>query len=110
MFSFLKALARNPREIGAISPSSSFLAKEMAAHVVKNPEGVVVELGGGTGVITQALLKTGLRPNNIIVVESSSELVRKLRRRFPGIQIIEGNAADLMSLLALEKREVQTII
>ncbi len=110
MFSFLKALVNNPREIGALFPSSSFLAKEMAAHVVKNPQGVVVELGAGTGVITKELLKTGLQPNNIIVVESSKDLVKKLRRRFPAIRIIEGNAAELMTLLTFEKREVHTII
>jgi len=110
MYSFLKALAHNPRETGAIFPSSRFLAKEMAAHVVKNQAGVVVELGAGTGVVTKALLQAGIQPNNIIVIESSPSMVKKLRRRFPTIQIIEGNAAELITLLAHEKREVHTII
>jgi len=110
MYSFLKALIHNPREMGAIFPSSSFLAKEMAAHVLKNREGVVVELGAGTGVITKALLRSGVQPGNIIIVESSASFVKKLRRRFPAIRIVEGNAAELMTLLAFEKREVHTII
>lgn len=110
MYSFLKALLDNPREIGAIFPSSSFLAKEMVAHVDQNRDGVVVELGAGTGVITKALLKSGISPSSMIVIESSRAMVKKLRRRFPAIQIIEGNAADLTTLLAKEKREVHTII
>jgi phosphatidylethanolamine/phosphatidyl-N-methylethanolamine N-methyltransferase len=110
MYSFLKALVHNPREIGALFPSSPFLAKEMAGHAIKNREGVVVELGAGTGVVTKALLQSGVRADNIIVIESSSDMVKKLRRRFPTIQIIEGNAADLLTLLAFEKREVHTVI
>ncbi len=110
MYSFLKAIIHNPREMGAIFPSSSFLANEMAAHVLKNREGVVVELGAGTGVITQALLSAGVQASNIIIVESSASFVKKLRRRFPAIRVIEGNAADLMTLLSFEKREVHTII
>jgi phospholipid N-methyltransferase len=110
MLSFLKALAHNPRATGAILPSSPFLAKEMAAHVIKNPAGVVVELGAGTGVVTKALLRAGVQPWTLIVIESSSNMVKKLRKRFPNIQIIEGNAADLSRLLIHEKREVHTII
>ncbi len=110
MYSFLKALVHNPREIGAIFPSSSFLAKEMAAHVIKNRDGVIVELGAGTGVITKELIKSGVQPGNMIVIESSSSMVKKLRRRFPAIQIIEGSAANLLTLLAFEKREIHTII
>lgn len=110
MYSFLKALAHNPRETGAIFPSSRFLAKEMAAHVLKDSNGIVVELGAGTGAVTQALLKSGILPVNIIAIESSKDLVKKLRRRFPRIKIIEGNAANLTQLLAHEKRKVHTII
>ena len=110
MYSFLKALAHNPREMGALFPSSPFLAKEMAAYAIKDREGVVIELGAGTGVVTKALLQAGVRADNIIVIESSSGMVKKLRSRFPTIQIIEGNAADLLTLLAFEKREVHTII
>ncbi len=110
MYSFLKALASNPRGTGAIFPSSRFLAEEMAAHVVQHREGVIVELGAGTGVVTKALLRSGVRPQNIIVIESSNAMIKKLRCLFPTIQIIEGNAAELTRLLAHEKREIQTII
>ncbi|MCD6039692.1 MAG: ribosomal adenine dimethylase [Gammaproteobacteria bacterium] len=110
MYSFLKALLHNPRETGAIFPSSRFLAKEMAAHVLQNQEGVVVELGAGTGVVTKALLQSGIQPQNIIVVESSKSMVKKLQRCFPTIQIIEGDAAELTTLLAHEKREIHTIL
>ncbi len=110
MYSFLKALAHNPRATGAIFPSSPFLAKEMVSHIVQNHEDIVVELGAGTGAVTKALLQSGIDPNTIVAIESSSDLVKKLRHRFPAVQVIEGNAADLALLLATEKREVHTII
>jgi phospholipid N-methyltransferase len=110
MYSFLKALAHSPRATGAIFPSSRFLAKEMAAHVLQKREGVVIELGAGTGVVTTALLQSGIPPENIVVIESSKSMVKKLRCCFPMIQIIEGNAAELKTLLAHEKREIHTIL
>jgi phospholipid N-methyltransferase len=110
MYSFLKALAHNPRETGAIFPSSPFLAKEMVSHIVQGRNGIVVELGAGTGAVTKALLQSGVDPHSIVAIESSSDLVKKLHHRFPQVQIIEGNAADLALLLATEKREIHTII
>ena len=110
MYSFLKALAHNPRATGAIFPSSRFLAKEMVSHVLRNREGIVVELGAGTGAVTKALLQSGIDPSTIVAIESSDNLVKKFHHRFPLVQIIEGNAADLILLLAQEKRVVHTII
>ena len=46
----------------------------------------------------------------IIVIEYSSPLVKKLHHRFPKVQIIEGNAANLISLLGDEKRRVKNIV
>jgi phosphatidylethanolamine/phosphatidyl-N-methylethanolamine N-methyltransferase len=110
MYSFFKALMHNPRGIGAIFPSSKFLAQEMASHVLQNNKGVVVELGAGTGVVTQALMRAGIPPENIILIENSRALVKKLRRCFPTLHIIEGTAADLTTLLAYEQRKICTII
>lgn len=107
--SFLKALIDNPRETGAVLPSSRFLAKEMASHIVHR-EDLVLELGAGTGVITQALIDNGIEPENIVVVETSNELVKNLRDHFPSLNIIEGNAAHVSSLLADGTHVINTIV
>lgn len=62
-------------------------------------DGLVVELGGGTGVVTQALLNRGIDVGRLIVVERSSAFVRHLRARFPRIRVVQGDAAEPDQLL-----------
>lgn len=107
---FFRALFSNPRQTGAICPSSKALAKEMTSHVVQDKNGLVVELGAGTGVITHALSKVVVNLENMIVIECSNILVQNLRDRFPGHRIINGDASKLRSLLENETKEVNTII
>ncbi|HSZ73188.1 MAG TPA: hypothetical protein VK779_00090, partial [Rhizomicrobium sp.] len=52
---FLRALIARPKNVGAIAPSSPALARAIAAQVDPAREGTVLELGPGTGVITEAL-------------------------------------------------------
>jgi phospholipid N-methyltransferase len=96
---FLQELCRRPTSIGAICPSSKYLARQMAKQIPSDDQGLIIELGGGTGVITQALLNHGVAPERLKVIEFSSAFVQRLRQRFPGVEIIHGNAADLCELL-----------
>ncbi len=109
LLTFFKALVMNPSATGAIFPSSKRLAQEMASHVLLDDSALVVELGSGTGVVTDALLQAGVNPNQLILVEYSPDLVQKLRLRFPHVRIIEGNAAQLGTLLR-DENTVKTII
>ncbi|MFQ5628854.1 MAG: class I SAM-dependent methyltransferase [bacterium] len=99
LYVFLKELILNPRNIGAACPSSKKLAKRIASFVPLANDGYVVELGAGTGVVTAALLEHGIHPNRLIAVEKSKHLVELLRKKFPQITIIHGDAAALSSLL-----------
>ncbi|EKD72885.1 MAG: Ribosomal RNA adenine methylase transferase [uncultured bacterium] len=110
LFAFLKVLASNPRTMGAILPSSKQLAKEMVTHVTRNLNNVIVELGAGTGVITERLIQSGIHPSQIIVIECAPELAKQLQERFPTVKIITGDAMNLANLLAYEKRTINTII
>lgn len=107
---FFKALIANPKATGAIMPSSKRLAFEIASHAYLPENGLLIELGAGTGVITEALLQQNICPENLIAVERSAELVKNLRLRFPGLQIIEGNAANLREMLGNSKNRVNTIV
>lgn len=91
----LRELVRDPAAVGAICSSSPALAKRMAAWVDPAEEGWVIELGGGTGAITAALLQHGVAVDRLIVIEKSKRLARHLRARFPGIHILQGDAADI---------------
>lgn len=109
-FSFLKALVVNPKATGAILPSSRWLARTMASYISAPENTLIVELGAGTGVITEAILEKGISPKRIIAVEYASHLVQTLKERFPNITVIEGDAVHLTQLLKNQTLPVSTII
>ncbi len=92
---FLKEAVSNPRAIGAILPSSSALAHRMAESASAERGAFVVELGAGTGAVTEALLERGIPPRRLLAVECSEPLAELLRARFPSVNIACGDAADL---------------
>lgn len=95
---FLKA----PQEIGAVLPSSRFLARRMMKAVDLKQANSIVELGAGTGAITGELL-LHVRPNaNVIIIDSNPEAVSILKRRLDGqknLRIILGDARELANIL-----------
>jgi phospholipid N-methyltransferase len=97
MWTFFRQWLKNPLGIAALSPSSRRLAREMIAQL---PDGAnrVIELGGGTGVFTEALLDHGIDAANLLVVELNDELHRLLRERFPAARVVRGDARQLEAL------------
>src|ERR1700690_1325198 len=87
---FLRGWFANPQGTGSVAPSSPQLAAAMARWLPRNPESYVLELGPGTGAVTDALLKWGLREDRIIAIENNPTLAKLLRKRFPQAQIITG--------------------
>ncbi len=96
---FVREFARCPNAVGSVWPSSGRLARQMAARVPAAAGSTVVQLGGGTGVLTQALLERGIGPERLIVVERSPVFARHLSKRFPRAQVVLGDAARLEQLL-----------
>lgn len=95
---FVQRMARNPRAIGAISPASPALAEAMAAQMDFSAPGRVLELGPGTGAITKALIRRGMGPEKVVAIEADPTFARMLRARFPGLDVIEGDATDARRL------------
>lgn len=92
---FLRELVAQPGTVGAICASSARLAARMAEQVDPASGGLVVELGGGTGVISSALLARGVAPERLVIIEQSEALAALLRRRFPRVCVVHGDAAGL---------------
>jgi phosphatidylethanolamine/phosphatidyl-N-methylethanolamine N-methyltransferase len=67
--------------------------------VPKHFHGHVLELGPGTGSITNALLERGVSPGKILAVEFCGEMIKVLRKRFPTVVTIHGDAGSLRKLL-----------
>lgn len=98
-WTFFRQWLRNPRAMAALSPSSRQLAKLMIEQL---PSGArhIIELGGGTGVITQALLEHGIEDDRLLVVELNEELHQLLHQRFPSVRVVCGDAQELKSIVA----------
>ncbi len=97
---FVGELLAAPRAIGAVCPSSSTLAGHLAGFVDPAASGCVVELGGGTGVVTAALLKRGVARDRLVVIERSERFASHLRARFPGLRVVRGDAADIADVVS----------
>jgi phosphatidylethanolamine/phosphatidyl-N-methylethanolamine N-methyltransferase len=100
---FLKSLVARPRAIGAIAPSSPALARKIALQVDPAWPGTVLELGPGTGVVSEALLARGIAMDRLIAVEADPDLAQLMRERFPSLHVIEGDAFDLDRTLPREQ-------
>lgn len=94
---FFRSWIQNPLAIGAVAPSGRLLARLMATSLSEGAR--VIELGGGTGTVTQAILDAGVRPEDLFVVEQNAQFVRLLKRRFPSSSIIEADATEVSERL-----------
>jgi phosphatidylethanolamine/phosphatidyl-N-methylethanolamine N-methyltransferase len=96
---FLRGLIVRPQKVGAIAPSSPALAKAIAAQVDPQRSGPVVELGPGTGVVTEALLERGVAEDRLIAIEYDPEFAALVGKRFPRARVVRGDAFDFVPLL-----------
>lgn len=97
---FLSAFMRSPRSVGSIAPSSPALGRVIARNIDPSKPGVIVELGGGTGSISRALLENGIPAERLIVLERDPDLYRHLCREVPQAHVVHGDALDLHAILA----------
>ena len=94
---FFRQWLKNPLRMAAFSPSGRQLARQMVAEL---PAGArrVVELGGGTGVFTRAMIEHGIAPRDLLVLELNDELYSHLRDTFADARVVHGNACELRSI------------
>ena len=98
----LKLWLKNPTKIGAVAASSPELASAMARHIPHGGDGYVVELGGGTGPVTRAILAAGVPVDRLVVVERDPILHHHLTEKYPGVRVVLGDAVHLQQILKRE--------
>ena len=96
---FLRSWIDKPLHMGAVMPSGKALARTMAAFVDKDAKGPVVELGPGTGAITNALIEHGVDQKRLVLVEYNPGFCALLRDRYPQAKVVQGDAYALRASL-----------
>ena len=106
---FLREWLAHPQRTGSVTPSSPKLAAAMARWLPSDPESYVLELGPGTGAVTEALIKRGLREDRLVAIERNPKMARLLRDKFPQAQIIIGDAWHLDHLLRSRREPIESV-
>jgi phosphatidylethanolamine/phosphatidyl-N-methylethanolamine N-methyltransferase len=96
---FIRSWIERPLSTGAVTPSGKLLARTMARYVDPNSSGPVVELGPGTGPVTEALVEAGVDPARLVLVEFNPTFCRLLRARYPEATLVQGDAYGMRRLL-----------
>ena len=96
---FIRTWIEKPLSIGAVTPSSRVLARAMASYVDPYSQGPVIELGPGTGPVTEALVAQGIDPARLILLEYDPHFCRLLRQRYPTATVVQGDAYSLKRVL-----------
>ncbi len=95
---FFQAFLKNPAKVGAIAPSSPELAQRMLDEIRPDEKNVVLELGVGTGAITKFLQEVVPNNESYFGIELDKGLVKSLKKNYPDLKIVCGNACETYSL------------
>jgi phosphatidylethanolamine/phosphatidyl-N-methylethanolamine N-methyltransferase len=96
---FLRSWIEKPLHMGAVMPSSRMLARTMAAYVDPKGTGPVIELGPGTGAITNGLIQRGIDQSRLVLVEYNPSFCALLKERYPKATVVQGDAYSLRDTL-----------
>lgn len=96
---FFRRWLANPLQMGSVTPSSPALCGLITRRIQRGPDEIVLELGAGTGVISRAILESGVPADRLVVIEIVPAMARILRETLPGVTVVEGDAWRLPDLL-----------
>lgn len=102
---FWRQYLRRPLGVGGIAPSGGALTRAMVKALNPKPDEWVVELGPGTGVFTRELLRRGVKPQNLMLIEFDPQFAAHLRRAHRGVKIVRGDARHLPDHLRKKGQE-----
>lgn len=95
---FWQRTLKHPRQICSLFPSSPFVGRAMTEVIGDRINSHVIELGAGTGAVTRQLIRNGMDPQKLTLIEIDAQLGGHLRRRFPDVDVVIAPAQDLAHL------------
>lgn len=107
---FFREFLAHPRLVGAVAPSSRFLARCMVEGVDFAGADAVVEYGCGTGALTAHIvprLPSGCR---FFAIEVNPRLAQVWQQRFPHLRLYRDSAVNVLRLCRREGVEAVDIV
>ncbi|MDP3956331.1 MAG: hypothetical protein Q8Q18_03765 [bacterium] len=98
--SFLWQALRHPATVGAIAPSSKRLARLIVQEARLASAKVVVELGSGTGALTDVILENIGANGSFVGIETNEAFVSLLRDKYPEAVFCNGSASNISRYLS----------
>lgn len=92
---FFKGFLEHPRAVGAVLPSSQYLAQAMLKKIDWASTRAIAEIGPGTGPFTQAILERHSQTTQFFAVELDETFAGLLQSRYPDADMIQGDASLL---------------
>lgn len=94
---FFGQFLRDPANIGSVCPSSRYLARSLAGFALSGTasQGLLIDLGAGSGAISRELLNLGVAPKRIYALDISERFSKLFRRQCPGIELHIDDARNL---------------
>ena len=86
--SFIKNFWEEKKMVGAMSPSSRFLAQKMLKNIEFKKAKLIVELGPGTGVFTKKILEQLPEDARLLVFELNEDFYKLLQREINDDRLI----------------------
>jgi phosphatidylethanolamine/phosphatidyl-N-methylethanolamine N-methyltransferase len=108
---FLGEYLLHPTKIGAIAPSSRFLARAMVAWIDLPRARTVLEYGPGTGAFTSHIIRRMPANAKFAAIELNPRLAQLFRRRHPNLTLVEDSVANVAAICRkLEMESVDCIV
>lgn len=99
MTAFFREFVHAPTLVGSVCPSSRALSSAMAGRIPFEKEGLIIDLGAGSGAMSRQLLQVGITPDRIFALEISTGFAESFGRNCPGVSLCIGDACELGGLL-----------
>jgi phospholipid N-methyltransferase len=108
---FLKQFFKQKKMVGAVAPSSRFLAHKMLNHLPLSTAKVIVELGPGNGVFTKRIIKEMGENTQLIVIELNDLFYEELSSTIqdPRVHIFHDSAnkiGDFIKQIGQDKADI----
>ena len=99
---FLLEYIKNPRKVGAVAPSSKYLAEGMIEAIDFKKAECIVEYGPGTGVFTEKILARVQEHTTVILIELNKNFYDELKNRYgykKNVIILNESAENIDNIL-----------